>query len=58
MNQQSAHERVLYQQMLEAIDGTPIATQSSMFPPTLEMSPQMQLYSTNCCRILRFWAFL
>lgn len=39
INQQSAHERVLYQQMLEAIDGTPIATQSSMFPPTLEMSP-------------------
>ena len=39
INQQAAHERVLYQQMTEAADGKPIATQSNMFPPTLEMSP-------------------
>ncbi len=39
ISQQAAHERVLYQQMTEAIAGKPIATQSSMFPPTLELSP-------------------
>ncbi|WP_346235918.1 DNA mismatch repair endonuclease MutL [Niabella insulamsoli] len=39
VNQQAAHERILYQQMIAAVDGAPIATQSSMFPATLEMSP-------------------
>ncbi|MCH5599848.1 DNA mismatch repair endonuclease MutL [Niabella ginsengisoli] len=39
INQQAAHERVLYDQMSAAVNGTPIATQSSMFPSTLELSP-------------------
>ncbi|TXI35512.1 MAG: DNA mismatch repair endonuclease MutL [Niabella sp.] len=39
INQQAAHERVLYDRMIAAGNGQPIATQNSMFPPTLEMSP-------------------
>lgn len=39
INQQSAHERVLYEQMCHAADGKAIAMQSSMFPATLELSP-------------------
>lgn len=39
INQQAAHERVLYEQMIAAADGKPVATQSNMFPPTLELSP-------------------
>lgn len=39
VNQQSAHERVLYEQMKLAANGKPIATQRSMFPATLELSP-------------------
>ena len=39
VNQQSAHERVLYEQMKNAVDGRPVATQRSLFPVTLELSP-------------------
>jgi DNA mismatch repair protein MutL len=39
INQQSAHERVLYDQMKAATHGKPIATQRSMFPSTIELAP-------------------
>lgn len=39
VNQQAAHERVLYEQMIQATDGKPITTQSSMFPVTMELTP-------------------
>jgi DNA mismatch repair protein MutL len=39
IHQQSAHERVLYEQLTEAGNGKPIATQRSMFPVTLELAP-------------------
>ncbi len=39
VNQQSAHERVLYEQMKKATDGKPITMQRSMFPLTLELTP-------------------
>ncbi len=39
INQRAAHERVLYQQMSDAVEGKPIATQSSMFPVTIELVP-------------------
>lgn len=38
VHQQSAHERVLYERYINAIDNKPIATQSSMFPATLELA--------------------
>ncbi|WP_276504380.1 DNA mismatch repair endonuclease MutL [Terrimonas pollutisoli] len=39
INQQSAHERVLYDQLKAAGQGKPIATQRSMFPSTIELAP-------------------
>ncbi|MFT4094664.1 MAG: DNA mismatch repair endonuclease MutL [Niabella sp.] len=39
VNQQAAHERVLYQQMINAAEGKLIPTQSSMFPSTLALTP-------------------
>jgi DNA mismatch repair protein MutL len=39
IHQQSAHERVLYEQLKAAALGKPIATQRSMFPVTFELVP-------------------
>jgi DNA mismatch repair protein MutL len=39
LHQQSAHERVLFEQLIAAGKDSPIATQRSMFPSTLELSP-------------------
>jgi DNA mismatch repair protein MutL len=39
INQQLAHERILYDQLKAAAHGKPIATQRSMFPVTLELAP-------------------
>lgn len=37
INQQAAHERVIYEKLAEAMTGTTRATQRSMFPVTLEL---------------------
>ncbi len=39
INQQAAHERVLFEKLSEAIDGKAIATQRTLFPITLELTP-------------------
>ena len=39
VHQQSAHERVLYEQLKAANKDKPVATQRSMFPVTLELTP-------------------
>jgi DNA mismatch repair protein MutL len=39
IHQQSAHERILYEQLKAAAQGKPIATQRSMFPVTFELAP-------------------
>ncbi|HVZ95288.1 MAG TPA: DNA mismatch repair endonuclease MutL [Chitinophagaceae bacterium] len=39
IHQQNAHERILYERFLFALKGKPIATQKSLFPATLEMTP-------------------
>jgi DNA mismatch repair protein MutL len=38
--QQHAHERVLYEQFIAATEGKPMATQRSLFPVTLQFTPQ------------------
>jgi DNA mismatch repair protein MutL len=38
IHQQNAHERILYEQFITAVDGKPIAAQRSLFPATLELS--------------------
>ncbi|MBS1653877.1 MAG: DNA mismatch repair endonuclease MutL [Bacteroidetes bacterium] len=39
VHQQSAHERILYEQLKQAMDGKPVATQRSLFPVTFELVP-------------------
>lgn len=39
VQQQNAHERVLYERYLNALGGKPIATQQSLFPSTVELTP-------------------
>lgn len=40
VHQQLAHERVLYERLMQAMHGKPMATQRSLFPVTLQLSPQ------------------
>lgn len=39
VHQQNAHERILYERFINAVDGKPIATQQSLFPVTIELTP-------------------
>lgn len=39
INQQNAHERVLYERYSKAIIGKPVAKQQSLFPVTLDLTP-------------------
>jgi DNA mismatch repair protein MutL len=38
IHQQNAHERVLYERFLLAVDGKPMATQQSLFPITIDLA--------------------
>jgi DNA mismatch repair protein MutL len=40
VHQQNAHERILYERLLLAINGKPIAKQQSLFPTTIELNTQ------------------
>lgn len=39
LHQQNAHERILYERFSNALKGKPIATQRSLFPATVELTP-------------------
>jgi DNA mismatch repair protein MutL len=39
INQQAAHERIIYERLQEAARGKTVATQRSMFPVTIELAP-------------------
>ncbi len=38
IHQQNAHERILYEKFMKAVDGKAIATQRSLFPVTMELA--------------------
>jgi DNA mismatch repair protein MutL len=38
IHQQSAHERVIYERLIAALHGQPVATQTSLFPSTIELA--------------------
>jgi DNA mismatch repair protein MutL len=40
IHQQNAHERILFERYQQAMAGKPVATQRSLFPATLHVSPQ------------------
>ena len=39
VHQQSAHERVIYERLIMALQGKPVATQQSLFPATVDLTP-------------------
>ena len=39
INQQNAHERILYERFMNAVDGKAIAAQRSLFPITVDLTP-------------------
>ena len=39
VHQQSAHERIIYENLGNALEGKPVATQQSLFPATIELAP-------------------
>jgi DNA mismatch repair protein MutL len=39
INQQNAHERILYERFMNAVSGAGIATQRSLFPVTIDLTP-------------------
>jgi DNA mismatch repair protein MutL len=39
INQQAAHERIIYERLQQAVEGKPVAAQQSLFPVTFELSP-------------------
>ena len=39
IHQQFAHERVIYERMLHALHGKPVATQRNLFPVSIELNP-------------------
>jgi DNA mismatch repair protein MutL len=47
VHQQSAHERVIYERLATALQGKPVATQRSLFPVTIEPTPQDSVLLTE-----------
>jgi DNA mismatch repair protein MutL len=39
LHQQAAHERIIYERLLAALQGKALATQRSLFPATIELTP-------------------
>jgi DNA mismatch repair protein MutL len=39
IHQQAAHERIIYDRLQKAFDGKPVATQQTLFPVTIELTP-------------------
>jgi DNA mismatch repair protein MutL len=39
VHQQLAHERIIYERMVNALQGKPVAAQQSLFPVTIELTP-------------------
>lgn len=39
IHQQAAHERIIYERLQKALEGKPVATQQSLFPTTIELTP-------------------
>jgi len=39
VHQQAAHERIIYERLMAAVEGRPMSTQQSLFPTSLQLSP-------------------
>jgi len=57
IHQQNAHERVLYERFLNAVLGKHIATQQSLFPATIELTPTDTLILTELLPDLHYLGY-
>lgn len=57
IHQQNAHERVLYEKYAKAVIGKPIASQQSLFPVTIELSPADATLLSELLPELINWGF-
>ncbi len=58
INQQNAHERILYERFMNAFSGKAIATQRSLFPGTIELSAADALLLTELLPDLHLLGYL
>lgn len=58
VNQQNAHERVLYERFGAAVGGKPIAAQQSLFPVSVDLAPADAVLLTELLPDLHFLGFM
>lgn len=58
IHQQVAHERVIYEQLKAASKDKPVATQRSMFPATLELTPADAAVMTEIAGDLQYLGYI
>jgi len=57
IQQQNAHERILYERFIKAVDGKPIAIQQNLFPITLELAAMDMVILTELLPELHFLGY-
>ncbi len=57
IQQQNAHERILYERFIKAVDGKPIAIQQNLFPITLELTAMDMVILTELLPELHFLGY-
>lgn len=58
IHQQAAHERVIYEQLKTASKDKPVATQRSMFPATLELTPADAAVMSEIAEELQYLGYI
>jgi len=57
IHQQNAHERILYERFIKAVEGKPISIQQSLFPQTIELSSADVVVITELLPDLHFLGY-
>ena len=57
IHQQNAHERILYERFIKAVDGKPIAIQQNLFPITIELTAMDMVLLTELLPELHFLGY-
>ncbi len=52
IDQQNAHERIMYERFLKALEGNPIGVQRLLFPITIEVTPEKSVVLDALCQHL------
>ena len=57
IHQQNAHERILYEKFIKALDGKPVAIQQNLFPVTIELTAMDMAILTELLPELHFLGY-